>query len=329
MKSVQQIRAFVVHKTRMLYLIARGIPFGAARYFAGWNGFHQVGIVRKFVIRNGYIYFDERRLPTSVIGITQNDVATLSILIEKFIFRHDNGHYLLNTVGHENIPLTIEVVDHGSLVAFFDVFVSRSYSFFGSQKYVVVDVGTNVGLAALSFASRPDVEAVFTFEIVPSTYEVALRNFSRNPDVAKKITAYNFGLAATDDEFWINASIPNTATFSIPRTFSDPASYHDSQKVVTRNAGFIFDNVIKLDESESISFVLKMDCEGSELDILRSMSANMVIERFSIIILEWHFDNYNEVKKLLLKHEFILFEDRKNGEAWSTGMIYAVRHMKR
>jgi len=325
MNLLNKIKAFIVHKTKMLYLILNGIPFSTARYFAGWEGFERIDKVKRFAVSNGFLQLGESRLPTSVIGITQNNIHTLLRLIEEFNFRYENGSYLLCLQGFDSNQLTFEVIDHGSLVAFFDVFISNSYYFNGPKQCIVVDVGTNVGLAAIMFALRSDVQSVFTYEIVPSTYQVALRNFARNPTIEKKITSYNFGLAENEGEFWIHSPISNSATFSLENVPNILTNSDQSQKLITRNAGIELADLIKEINCDNTPLVLKMDCEGAELGILRSMFAHNILEKFSIVMLEWHFGNFTAVEKLLLNNDFILFGNGQLSSTNSTGMIYAVK----
>ena len=69
-----------------------------------------------------------------------------------------------------------------------EVFYKERYNWGGrNDRYVVFDIGMNVGIASLFFAQRNDVECVYGFEPFPVTYQRALENISLNVKLMKKI----------------------------------------------------------------------------------------------------------------------------------------------
>jgi hypothetical protein len=60
--------------------------------------------------------------------------------------------------------------------------------------YVLVDIGMNVGVASLYYASFPNVKAVYSYEPLESAYQKAIENFMLNPEISQKIIAHPFGL---------------------------------------------------------------------------------------------------------------------------------------
>jgi hypothetical protein len=87
----------------------------------------------------------------------------------------------------DNSPQTPSALD--------EVFLHQEYNFFDSaQKWIVVDVGANIGDTALFFAKKENVEKVFSYEPVSPTFKVLQENLDLNEVFAKKIEAFCFGL---------------------------------------------------------------------------------------------------------------------------------------
>lgn len=72
-----------------------------------------------------------------------------------------------------------------------------------------------------------------------------------------------------------------------------------------------------------VDFMTKIDCEGSEYDILAVLDQAGLLNKFKIIIMEWHEKGSNELVKYLTKNHFTIFSRRPKSK--TVGMIYAVR----
>jgi hypothetical protein len=77
-------------------------------------------------------------------------------------------------------------IDHdGSLFILDEIFAERLYDLRVNEDLVAVDVGMNVGVASLFFASLPNVKQ-FTDTAAAETLEQAKTNFSLNPNLRSK-----------------------------------------------------------------------------------------------------------------------------------------------
>jgi hypothetical protein len=67
----------------------------------------------------------------------------------------------------------------------------------------------------------------------------------------------------------------------------------------------------------------KIDCEGSEYEILDALDQANLLNKFKIVIMEWHEKGPEKLETYLRKNNFTIFSRRPKSKA--IGMIYAVR----
>ena len=236
--------------------------------------------------------------------------------------RFENSEGLINVLIS---GLSVEVRTFEELFILHEVFVEGSYNLKLSKPAIAIDIGMNVGFSSLSFAQNPKVYRVYGFEPAKLTYEHALRNFSLNSDLAKKIVPFDFGLSDKDEtvEFDFSEEIKGSVGIEglSHRSDIDQSKVKKLRlnlKSASREIEAIFD------ENPNIDFVLKIDCEGSEYKIVEALSKESVLERASIIMLEWHDPTrQQELESHLLGCGFTMISLTPNSKV--TGMMYAAR----
>ena len=185
--------------------------------------------------------------------------------------------------------------------------------------YRVLDVGAHFGFFSV-FAGRqsPGVKVV-SYEPSKSTFEILRRNLANNLDRENSFT-FNFGLGDTSEEslFYKPEGHDASGTLFKEQIGDSPAAIIQ-ERVQIEKADRIWDIF------ESYDFV-KLDCEGSELPILRCLGEQ--VKRFHYLVLEYHNDPENVVRFLLSKHfsilEIIPLENNSPWNAFShMGMLYA------
>lgn len=182
-----------------------------------------------------------------------------------------------------------------------EVFLGGAYSMRSIRPTVVLDVGMNVGLASLYFALRPEVVRVHGFEPFPRTWERCLQNLSLNPGVAAKITPHSFGLAGRDYDTVAEFSDilrGNNSVLGLGERARKRGSI-ETARVALRRARDSFAQVIE--ESAGKRVVCKLDCEGSEYEIMRDLADARLIERVDCFMIEWHGRGPAEIEALLLE----------------------------
>ncbi|HEX5171547.1 MAG TPA: FkbM family methyltransferase [Cyclobacteriaceae bacterium] len=217
--------------------------------------------------------------------------------------------------------LRVAITSRSELYIINEIFVDKCYQFLLPKNVSVhvVDIGMNVGLASLFFASLPYVDHVHGYEPFTPTFKQAQENINLNPEQARKIETYNFGLGEKEqslmvpynsDNKGINASLINS-----PRV---TASHRERLwiKQASESLNVLFQ---RFPESR---FIVKIDAEGAEYAIFNSLFKNRLSEQVIGVMVEWHFFGPRQLEKLLTENRFMLVSQSLNENG---GLIYAFR----
>lgn len=202
------------------------------------------------------------------------------------------------------------------------------YNFGVPQENVVVwDIGMNVGMASLYFASRPNVRAVLGFEPFRPTFDAARQNAALNPELEAKIRLRNFGIAArayaAETEFdpeWKGGVGVNGICERLRKQLHLSGDSLRVERVQLLAADEVLQS-IKSDYPEC-AIVVKIDCEGSEYEIIRCLHEKRLLGELSTIMIEWHDRGPQELETILHASGFVTFSPAPAGNA--NGMLYAV-----
>jgi FkbM family methyltransferase len=149
------------------------------------------------------------------------------------------------------------------------------------ENAVVVDVGANAGFFNyLLFSKMPNVK-VYAFEPMPSNVALFQKNISANKILKNNIHLYQKAVTGTEKEsleLFTEATTNNTVVASI---FSQ---FHEENNSVVSVPAITLASIIEQQALTTID-LLKLDCEGSEYDIIYNTDPavfnkirNMVIE---------------------------------------------------
>ena len=207
-----------------------------------------------------------------------------------------------------------------------EVFIDGIYDIQYPRPVVVIDIGMNVGIVSLLLAKRLKAP-VFAYEPFPKTFEHAQENFSLNQEFSYLIRSFNFGLGlerSTVKAVYCPDSSGDCGVVPIPQEYQ-LGKQTEIQDIEIFPVNNIIDLVLK--EHPDREVLLKVDCEGSEYEIIQSLKESRYIERVSIIMMEWHRRSLSHDPSMLLNslnsEDFILL---KRGSLTDTvGMIYAFR----
>lgn len=168
-----------------------------------------------------------------------------------------------------------------------EIYFSGDYDFAPAQPTVIVDVGANVGFTSIFLAdSNPDI-VIVACEPLSANFNKALRNIAENPHLAHRIMIHNIGLYSEDGVQTIISDTGSRGRSSIviDRTIAPIGTVERATIKVRRVSAFI-EGVKELYLNRRI--VIKMDCEGSEYPILKTLKADGTIQYISGFIMEWH-----------------------------------------
>lgn len=221
-----------------------------------------------------------------------------------------------------NGGLTFSIDDHGSgdeqwlLTAdrLADDYVTPNHFDIG-VKDVVIDIGAHVGRFSLYAAAKAKAGAVYAFEPDPRN----LNKLAENIKINNLSNLHYFGKAVT--------GTGDNVTLYLSPDSAENSLYATTQASVPQAiAGITLANIFKENNIETCNF-LKLDCEGSEYDILFSLPQSYW-PRIDKLVLEYH-DNLYKGKSLkdlvfLLSNQNFFIQRIKRG-AWYLGILSAQR----
>lgn len=128
---------------------------------------------------------------------------------------------------------------------------------------VVIDIGANVGSVSLYIAKKYPNVKIYSYEAHPINYQNLIRNISHNN--ITNIVAHNLAVSHTDGDLVnITLSPNNTGSSSIFKSAKT-----DNEFLNFNIETISLDTIISTNNIEKVKF-LKIDCEGSEFDILEN-----------------------------------------------------------
>lgn len=140
----------------------------------------------------------------------------------------------------------------------------------------VVDIGAQIGIFTAFAASQASRGRVISFEPHPDNFHLLDQN--RRQNRFPHVTVYNRAVAATAGRHEFFASAFNTGGHSL---YQQPGSAQRFEVQTVR-----LEDVLR-EQGVSVVDYLKIDCEGAEREILRSLSEDLV-RRIRRIVMEVH-----------------------------------------
>ena len=220
--------------------------------------------------------------------------------------------------------VSFEVVNTEDLQVISEVFLANEYTIAPSSECVAFDVGMNVGLASLKFASNERVRRVVAFEPFSAPFQRAKRNIALNPALAAKIEPRNVGLAEADEEKEVLSDANTTIGVSIRGV-----GRGDKETIAVRDAATALRRDFDAARDDGLGVILKLDCEGSEFAIVGSLERAGLLSRVDVIVIEWHKWWSRELTQAdligpLNREGFMVF-DRTNPLNQAAGVLLGVR----
>ena len=218
--------------------------------------------------------------------------------------------------------LTVNINTAGELFIINEIYVKKCYQFrFPPQHNIsIIDIGMNVALASLFFASLPYVKEVFAFEPFKPTYKLALQNLAFNEELSSKIHPRNYGLGKKEEIMETYFSRSDSGLNNIYGRIQEPQKDEDLETIEIKNACSEINEI--LEKQSQSEFIIKIDTEGAEYEIMESIFSKRVSEKIIGFMIEWHNDGSDRLEKLLLMENFKIYSLSLSK---NTGLIYAIR----
>lgn len=251
-----------------------------------------------------------------------NDELNIEKSNSKFLFKVDKNGDILAKLDEVNIKFN----NFNEAFIINEIFGRRVYDFsINCEDLVVVDIGMNIGVASIFFAAKNNIKKVYAYEPFTPTYNLALKNISLNPKLRNKIKAYNFGLGEKEEVLTLSYCEENKGGMSTVSEINVLIKNENNEKPFINVNVYLKDVAQEIEtineENPNHKLILKIDCEGSEYQILQRLDEANLFKNVKIIMMEWHYGNPKIIEGILKKHNFVFFTSYEEG---MRGMIYAV-----
>ncbi len=243
-------------------------------------------------------------------------------LVDKYKNKFSKNNYNVARINNKiriwNDNITIEGNADNTLWTAASVFCHDEYHFDINDKYVMFDIGFNLGMTSLHKAQDRNCVKIYGFEPFVPTFKLAQHNMELNKNLSQKITAFNYGLGNKDESIDINYNPDRPgAMSSVKNIFKECAAV---EKIHIKKTS---DVLAPLFAAHKERVFLKIDCEGAEKQILPDLEESGLIKRVDVIVMEWHFENPQWAIDLLARNGFVVFCVHQNIN--ELGMIRAYR----
>jgi FkbM family methyltransferase len=183
---------------------------------------------------------------------------------------------------------------------------------------VVIDIGAHIGSFSVLAASRAPESVVLSYEPDSANFRLLTRNIARNG--LSNVKTFKCAVAGT--------SGPKT----LFRSFSNWAHSLNSLAYARKdNIECVTLSQILEDNDVTTCHVLKIDCEGSEYEILMGLAPQM-LGRIEYIVGEWHPTaagpkelGFKHLGEFLEVHGFLVEPDPRKSEETQQGVFRAIR----
>ncbi|MGL6105712.1 FkbM family methyltransferase [Romboutsia sp.] len=207
-----------------------------------------------------------------------NSIGRVEILEESIKFCYNNINF--NFRAKDEIEI------------FNEVFLNKEYEIPMNNESVVIDIGANVGIASIYFASNDYISKVYSFEPFRLTYNCFIDNVDLNPALSMKIQPNNYGMGRADKlgKGIINDILKGNSRISddidTPSTYTGHPGEYIVEEVAMKRASTIIKNIIE--ENEGLDVIIKMDCEGGETEIFEDDEFVDLLDNVKAIVMETH-----------------------------------------
>lgn len=207
-----------------------------------------------------------------------------------------------------------------------EVFIKSEYNLNIRKESILIDIGMNRGAATLFFATNENIKKIYSYEPFKPTFELAKRNLELNPQLSKKINAFNLGLGNKEATIELPYMATATGAMSTTRNVCKGEKNTKQERVVIKDAAKELISILEKNKNKYI--IVKCDCEGAEFEIFERLSKEKLVDKIDIVLMEFHFEKPDRLINILTEHGFAV--QVKPGSSKSrTGYIYAVRMAER
>ncbi|MBL0884021.1 MAG: FkbM family methyltransferase [Chitinophagaceae bacterium] len=152
-----------------------------------------------------------------------------------------------------------------------------------TEKPIVVDIGANAGFFDFILLSKLPNAQIFAFEPMPANIERLKKTVSQNQWLEKCIFLYQMAVTGKQQshlDIYMEDTNDNQVVASIFSGFNKSNTKAIRVESISLTEIFVKNNITSID-------LLKMDCEGSEYDILYNTTPDL-IQKIKRMVIEVH-----------------------------------------
>jgi FkbM family methyltransferase len=199
----------------------------------------------------------------------------------------------------DGMNLMVETVE--DIMVLHEIYVRGIYNLVRPRPFLVMDVGMNVGFTSLFYARR-GVAHIVGYEPMRPTLKKAHDNFMLNAEHSALIETCAYGLGGLDSSFEVNYSPSWKSSVGVGGL---PDAYLGADDV-TKEILSVHEASAEVDRLRlkypALDLVMKIDCEGSEYDIIERLAFTDRIQQVSFMMIEWHRRRISAGPETILKH---------------------------
>lgn len=207
-----------------------------------------------------------------------------------------------------------------------------NYTINNGKEDIILDVGMNVGDTSLYFLHHKKVKKVYGFEPFRQPYSDAEDNLKDYMQNTERIEIFQYGISNENGSRVIDFNKDMTCGQSTIASVREEAyewyrneglvqiENEEKESIQVRDAKEVFFPIIQ--KHSDCNIVLKMNCEGEEYNIMKRLSETDLIDKITVIMLEWHYKGKEEILRHLDKAGFTYWCNDKDH---NMGLIYASR----
>ncbi len=187
------------------------------------------------------------------------------------------------------------LVSDYSVATIVQIFAYRNYDFTFPESdngYLVFDIGMNKGYSSMWFAMQQNIKKVIGYEVNDELSEYIDENRGLNKQLFQKIKPNTFGLAGKSKETTLRYLKNDDGVSTIREDFylkywsEERKNGVKEKKVKVKEASSEINKYLK--EFPNSNYILKIDVEGSEYEIISNLAEKELLNKFDIIVGETH-----------------------------------------
>ena len=185
---------------------------------------------------------------------------------------------------------------------------------------IVVDLGANIGVFSV-YAQNHHPKFIYSIEPSLETFKLLTKNTSQFPN----IKCINAAITDIDGESYIS-EIPKESAINFLRENIENITHDPSKKVkFTKVQTFNINTLIQDNNIPKIDY-LKVDIEGGELDLFKSINKTYLANNIKKIAIEYHTNEIkNQIISILEKCDFTIENSEIKNKNIICGMLYAYK----